>query len=161
MEDVAVIFGQPQLLVVDLPYADSMEEFAQQDSMISEVLEAVHHLDTSYAAFYTALSDDDDEFVRTKPFQSRDSTIYMHLFFIIQYTRLLARRDAPLITTSSGSCAAAYGVKDADGSYCALLCLTNGTILYWETKSDLKMGRSPCVAQITAFDEGYAAHSVL
>ena len=30
MEDVAVIFGQPQLLVVDLPYGDSEEEFAQQ-----------------------------------------------------------------------------------------------------------------------------------
>ena len=63
---MAVIFGQPQLLIVDLPYADSMEEFAQQDSMVSEVLEAVHHLDTSYAAFYTALSDVDDEFVRQK-----------------------------------------------------------------------------------------------
>ena len=64
MEDVAVIFGQPQLLIVDLPFADSMEEFAQQDSMVSEVLEAVHHLDTSYAAFYTALSDVDNEIVR-------------------------------------------------------------------------------------------------
>ena len=66
MEDVAVIFGQPQLLIVDLPFADSMEEFAQQDSMVSEVLEAVHHLDTSYTAFYTALSDVDNEIVRQK-----------------------------------------------------------------------------------------------
>jgi hypothetical protein len=30
MEDVAVIFGQPQLLVVELPYGDCEEEFAQQ-----------------------------------------------------------------------------------------------------------------------------------
>ena len=30
MEDVAVIFGQPQLLVVDLPYGDEEAEFAQQ-----------------------------------------------------------------------------------------------------------------------------------
>ena len=30
MEDVAVIFGQPQLLVVDLPYGDGEAEFAQQ-----------------------------------------------------------------------------------------------------------------------------------
>ena len=27
---MAVIFGQPQLLVVDLPYGDGEEEFAQQ-----------------------------------------------------------------------------------------------------------------------------------
>ena len=81
-------------------------------------------------------------------------------FLIIQYTQLLARRDAPVVTTSSGPCASAYAVKDGDGSYCALLCMTNDTILYWETKADLEKGRSPCVAKITAFDEGYAVYSV-
>ena len=30
MEDVAVIFGQSQLLVVDLPYSGGEAEFAQQ-----------------------------------------------------------------------------------------------------------------------------------
>ena len=39
MEDVAVIFGQPQLLVVDLPYGDGEEEFAQQGI-------AMHHMHT-------------------------------------------------------------------------------------------------------------------
>ena len=51
-------------------------------------------------------------------------------------------------------------MKDADGSYCALFCMTNGTILYWETKADLEKGSSPCVAKITAFDEGYEVYSV-
>ena len=36
MEDVAVVFGQPQLLVVDLPYGDSEAEFAQQGMLHPE-----------------------------------------------------------------------------------------------------------------------------
>ena len=37
MEDVAVIFGQPQLLVVDLPYGDGEAEFAQQGTVYSQL----------------------------------------------------------------------------------------------------------------------------
>ena len=68
---------------------------------------------------------------------------------------LLAKRGAPTLTTSSESCAVSYGVQDDDGSYCALLCLTNATILYWETEQQLEKGYSPCVANITAFNERY------
>ncbi|CAI8015484.1 hypothetical protein GBAR_LOCUS9587, partial [Geodia barretti] len=133
MEDVAVIFGQPQLLVVDLPYGDGEAEFAQQDAMVAEVLEAVHHLDTAYAAFYTAMTTE----------AVTDS----------MFAPLLAKRDAPSLATSSSSCPVSYGVKDSDGSYCALLCLTDPTIYYWESQADLRQGEEPCVAKITAFDE--------
>ena len=47
-----------------------------------------------------------------------------------------------------------YGVQDDTGSYCALLCMTNETILFWESEADLQGGKSPCVAKITAFNEG-------
>ena len=72
----------------------------------------------------------------------------------MQYTQLLGKRDAPSLATSSGLCAVSYGIKNSnDGSYCALLCMTNATIFYWQTKSDLESGNVPCVAEITAFDE--------
>lgn len=35
MEDVAEVFGQPQLLVVDLPYGDSEADFAQQGKVLN------------------------------------------------------------------------------------------------------------------------------
>ena len=57
--------------------------------------------------------------------------------------------------TSAGPCEVAYGVQDHDGSYCALLCLTNATIFYWESESDLDKGYSPCIANITGFNERF------
>jgi hypothetical protein len=32
--------------------------------------------------------------------------------------------------------------------------MTNETILFWESEADLQGGKSPCVAKITAFNEG-------
>ena len=32
--------------------------------------------------------------------------------------------------------------------------MTNATIFYWESEADLQGGKSPCVAKITAFNEG-------
>ena len=72
----------------------------------------------------------------------------------MQQGPLLAKRDTPSLKTSSGYCTVSYGVKDEDGSYCALLCMTNATIFYWESEADLQGGKSPCVTKITAFNEG-------
>ena len=75
--------------------------------------------------------------------------------FTPQFAPLLAKRAAPSLMTSSRPCPVSYGVKDSDGSYCALLCMTNSTIYYWESQGNLNQGDEPCVAKITAFDEKY------
>ena len=75
----------------------------------------------------------------------------------LQLGSLVAKRDAPTMTTSSTRCPVSYGVEDSDGSYCALLCLTDPTIYYWESQADLRQGEEPCVAKITAFNEKYVS----
>ena len=71
----------------------------------------------------------------------------------MQFGPLLAKREAPAIKASSSRCSVSYGVKDSDGTYCALLCLSDSTIYYWESQADLREGDAPCLAKITAFNE--------
>ena len=69
-----------------------------------------------------------------------DMFVYMYMYMYTKQLQLqmwIEEQTQTSLMTSAGPCEVAYGVQDHDGSYCALLCLTNAAIFYWESESDL------------------------